>query len=192
MHLFQHHNSNLKVWVQFDCDGLLRRKKTTSQVLTSFYHPTRWTSHQQIPFFSLSDVRKWLPTQVAFPHWVLISDCPLIHLSLWEDWPPQPPVDDPPMHSQICSQEGTTEEKITLLRHCKDLLLALCPASSIFYGRGMRNTPSLGKWLQLTILLITIAQNKTQAEKSLDGNCYNCPNNRDEYFFLLNYMWLNI
>lgn len=48
------------------------------------------------------------------------------------------------------------------------------------------------KWFQLTITLITIAQNKSQAEKSLDGIGYNCPNNRNGYFSLLNYMWLNI
>lgn len=48
------------------------------------------------------------------------------------------------------------------------------------------------KWFQLTITLITIAQNKSQAEKSLDGNGYNCLNNRNGYFSLLNYMWLNI
>lgn len=68
-------------------------------------------------------------------------------------------------------------------------LSSQCP---FFKGQGIRNTPSLGKWLQLTIMLITIAQNKSQAEKSLDGNCYNCPNNGNEYFSLLNYMWLNI
>lgn len=44
------------------------------------------------------------------------------------------------------------------------------------------------KLLQLTITLITIAQNKSQAEKSLDGNCYNCPNNGNGYFSMLNYM----
>lgn len=62
----------------------------------------------------------------------------------------------------------------------------------LFLRPGMRTNPSPGKWLQLDVMLITIAQNKSQAEKSLDGNCYNCPNNRNEYFFLLNYMWLNI
>lgn len=77
--------------------------------------PTRWTSHPQILFFTLSDVRKWLLTPLLFSHWVFISDCPLICSSLCGDWPPQPPVDGPLMHSQICSQEGAGEEKIRLL-----------------------------------------------------------------------------
>lgn len=54
----------------------------------------------------------------------------------------------------------------------------LCPRS--------RKEPR--KWFQLTITLITIAQNKSQAEKSLDGNCYNCSNNGNGYFSMLNYM----
>lgn len=32
-------------------------------------------------FFLLGDVRKWLQPRVVFPHWVLISERPLIHHS---------------------------------------------------------------------------------------------------------------
>lgn len=78
-----------------------------------------------------------------------------------------------------------------VLKTTPSMLCPLCPAS-FFLRPGNKKYPESRKWLQLTIMLITIAQNKSQAEKSLDGNCYNCPNNGNEYFSVLNYMWLNI
>lgn len=161
------------------------RWKTLHGVLSQgCYHPTRWTS---------GDVRKWLQTWGVFPHWALVSNCPLIHrshrgtLTSSATWrrPPYPQL------NMLTGRNQRGENHVLKIPH-----RACCVRSVqllfFFYGRGIRNTPSLRKLLQLTIMLITIAQNKSQAEKSLDGNCYNCPNNGNEYFSLLNYMWLNI
>lgn len=80
--------------------------------------------------------------------------------------------------------------------HARSIQPQTCCVCSVrlpfFLKPGNQKYPKSRKWLQLTIMLITMAQNKSQAEKSLDGNCYNCPNNGKEYFSLLNYMWLNI
>ncbi len=55
------------------------------------------------------------------------------------------------------------------------------------------NYPGLRKWLQLAIMLITIAQNKkVKLGNPLMEIVIIAPNNREEYFSALNYMWLNI
>lgn len=148
-------------------------------------HQTRWTSHHQIHFIpewgkemaanlssvSLLSRHLWPSTDLPLPQGKLTS------LATW-GWPPD---------AQLNMLTGRN------LKGENHVVPPLCPVSLFFQGQGIRNPQILenGK-LQLSIMLITIAQNKSQAEKSLDGNCYNCPNNGDEYFSLLNYMWLNI
>lgn len=64
------------VWMWWSVE----KKNITSQVLTSAYHPTWWTSHQQIPFF----FPKWCKEMAAKPSGV----SPLsLHLRLSTDSP---------------------------------------------------------------------------------------------------------
>lgn len=124
--------------------------------------------------------RKWAPSRGAPPPLGPdVSDCPVIHRSRRGERPLQPPGGRPPNRTLKYAHRKEAEgEKITSSRL---LCLVLLPHAD----GGRRETP--GKRLQLTVMLITIGRNKSQAGKSLDGDCYNCPDDGNEYFSPLNY-----
>lgn len=129
--------------------------------------------------------RKWAPSRgVAPPLGPDVSDCPVIHRSRRGERPLPPPGGRPPNRTVKYAHRKEVEGR-------KSHLGGLCASScSPHADSGRRETP--GKRLQLTVVLITIGRNKSQAGKSLDGNCYNCPDDGNEYFYPLNYKWLNI
>lgn len=108
-----------------------------------------------------------------------VSHCPVIHRSRRGERPLLPPGGRPPNRTLKYAhrKEAEGENHIFQTREPR-------PAPP----RRQRPPRNAGKKrLQLTVMLITIGRNKSQAGKSLDGNCYNCPDDGNEYFSPLNY-----
>lgn len=103
------------------------------------------------------------------------SDCPVIQRSRRGERPLQPPGGRPPNRTVKYAHRKEAEgENHILGESCSPTLTAAAEKRR-------------EKRLQLTVMLITIGRNKSQAGKSLDGNCYNCPDDGNEYFSPRNY-----
>lgn len=139
--------------------------------------------HPHLSLSSQSDVMAASPRCVAplGPHFRLSADSPLprgraTSSAAWGR-PPDAQL------NMLSGRDRRGENRVFAVPH-----LSCCVRSVRlpFLLRPGSRTESR-KRFQLAITLITIAQNKSQAEKSLDGNCYNCPNNVNGYSSLLNY-----
>lgn len=169
------------------------RRKTWNGVLWRGYHRhTRWTSSYEHPLPAPSPsfliLPKWCngcepevcrPTGPSFPtvHWFTAAWGGGATSSAAWGWPPDAQL------NMLSGRDRRGENRVFAVPHLS------CWVRSVrlpFLLRPGSRTESR-KRFQLAITLITIAQNKSQAEKSLDGNCYNCPNNGNGYFSPLNY-----